>query len=150
MTTMQSINSFLEQDKIAVAGVSRAKQKFGNAIFRELNKKGFEVYPVNPNMDNYQGRKCYHTVSELPEGVSALVINTKNDTTLNLIEEAKAKGIRNIWLQQGCADKDTLKNLNEPDINIVSRQCILMYADPVGGFHGFHRWLKESFGKFPG
>lgn len=149
MTSIQSINTFLASKKIAVAGVSRKKQKFGNAIFKELSSKGFEVYPVNPEMDEFQGTKCYHSLAELPDDVNSLVINTKNDITLKLIQEAKETGISNIWLQQGCADKETLRGLNEPDLNIVSKQCILMHAGPVTGIHGFHRWLKKSFGSFP-
>ncbi|MEZ5195637.1 MAG: hypothetical protein R2764_04350 [Bacteroidales bacterium] len=39
MTTLQSINAFTAQKNIAVAGVSRKKQKFGNAIYKELKKK---------------------------------------------------------------------------------------------------------------
>lgn len=149
MTTLESIQSFLSQEKIAVAGVSRKKQKFGNAIFNELTKKGFEVYPVNPNMNDYHGQKCYQSVEDLPDDVSAIVINTKSDTSLQLIVEARQKGIRNIWLQQGSIDKKSLEALDEPGMNIVSGQCILMHAGEVKGIHAFHRWLKRSFGTFP-
>ena len=71
MTTKESISTFFRHDKIAIAGVSRKKQKFGNTIFSELTKKGFKMYPVNPNMDDYQGQKVYHSLSELPDDVSA-------------------------------------------------------------------------------
>lgn len=149
MTTSQSINSFLENQKIAVAGVSRKKQKFGNAIYKELAERGFQVFPVNPNLDEYNGGKCYHSLGELPEDVKALVISTKNDITIELISEAKEQGIRNIWLQQGCIAKDSLKQLDEPELNIIARECILMFAGQVKGIHGFHRWLKKTFGNLP-
>ena len=28
-------------------------------------------------------------------------------------------------------------------------KCILMFAEPVGAFHGLHRWLKGLFGGLP-
>lgn len=149
MNTAQSIDTFLKSKKIAVAGVSRKKQKFGNAIYKELHAKGFEVVPVNPNLDEYAGGKCYHSIRELPADVEALVISTKNDTTVQLIRQAKEKGIANVWLQQGAVDKETLRNLHEPELNIIAKECILMHAGPVKGIHGFHRWLKKSFGTFP-
>lgn len=149
MTTTQSINQFLSQEKIAVAGVSRTRQKFGNAIYKELRKKGYQVFPVHPSMDDYQGQQCFHSLEELPEDVSALVINTKNDTTLQLIRDAKRKGIQHIWLQQGSVNKDAIGALQDSGLNIISRQCILMHAGEVKGMHAFHRWLKKSFGKFP-
>ena len=82
MTKVPSINQFFSEGKIAVAGVSRTRHKFGNAIFKELRKRGFDVVPVHPHIDDYEGQRCYHTLDELPEEVSAIVINTKNDITL--------------------------------------------------------------------
>ena len=149
MSSLKSIEEFISQKKIAVAGVSHKKQKFGNAIAKELKKKGYEVYPVNPNLDEFEGEKCYHSLNELPDDVTAIVISTKNETTLTLIEEAKNKGIKNIWLQQGSVDKPTLENIKPNGVNIISKECILMFAGDVKGVHGFHRWLKKSFGRFP-
>ena len=149
MTTLNSIETFLSNEKVAVAGVSRKKQKFGNAIYNELDKKGFRVFPVNPNMDDYLGGKCYHSISDLPDDVQAIVINTKHDTTLRLIQEAKEKGIKHVWLQQGSLDKKAGVVPEEPGMNIIASECILMHAGDVRGVHAFHRWLKKSFGHFP-
>jgi predicted CoA-binding protein len=149
MTTLESIQSFLSQEKVAVAGVSRKKQKFGNAIYNELAKKGFQVYPVNPHIDDFQGQKCYHAIADLPEDVSALVINTRNETTLQLVDEAKQKGIKNIWLQQGSIHRKELEKFDDKELNIVSSQCIFMHVPDAKGIHAFHRWIKKSFGTFP-
>ena len=149
MATLEAINNFTSQKNIAVAGVSRKKQKFGNAIYKELTKRGYNVYPVNPNLEEYEGQTCYKDISSMPEKVTGIVINTKPETTKKLIREAKAKGIKNIWLQQGSADKETITEVAASDSNIITRECIMMYGESVKGIHGFHRWLKKSFGKFP-
>ena len=149
MAALKSINEFISQKNIAVAGVSRKKQKFGNSIFTELTKKGYNVYPVNPHLDEYDGKKCYKEIASLPKEVSAIVINTKPATSKVLVEEAELKGIKNIWLQQGSADKDTIALSNQSNSNIITKECIIMYAEPVKGFHKFHRWLKKSFGNYP-
>ena len=149
MTSLESIQNFLAQPKVAVAGVSRKKQKFGNAIFKELDKRGFDVFPVNPNIDDYHGQKCYHSLEELPEGVTALVISTKPATSLELLQEARSKGIRHVWLQQGSLDRKNLDSMDDTGMNIVCNQCILMHAGEVGGVHAFHRWISRTFGKFP-
>ncbi|MBN2174916.1 MAG: CoA-binding protein [Bacteroidales bacterium] len=149
MVSMENIREFTSQKNIAVAGVSRNSKKFGNAIFKELKKKGIQVYPVHPNMDEFEGQKCFPDIGSLPVEVSGIVINTRPDVTKKLVDEAKQKGIKNIWLQQGSADKDYLNNLETDNYNIISKQCILMFADPVNGVHGFHRWMRKNFGKFP-
>lgn len=149
MTNLKAINEFMGQKNIAVAGVSRTKHKFGNTIFHELRKKGINVYPVNPNLEEFEGMKCYKSIESLPAEVTGIVINTKPAVTAELIKEVEAKGIKNIWLQQGSADKKTIaENKNSPS-NLISGQCILMFNEPVKGMHGFHRWLKKTFGKFP-
>lgn len=148
MTSYQSIQEFLAQKKIAVAGVSHKKSKFGNALYNELKKKGYDVYAVNPKLEEYDEKKCYNSISALPDDITALVINTKTAITKELLKQAKEKGIKHIWLQQGSANKDLLANLPNGDTNVICKQCLLMFANP-SGIHGFHGWLKKTFGNYP-
>ena len=149
MNNLKVIKEFLNQKNIAVAGVSRTKHKFGNTIFKELEKKGYNLYPVNPNLEEFEGKKCFKNIESLPPEVTGIVINTKPEVTGTLIKEAESKGIQNIWLQQGSSDKTVKASIENSKSNIISGQCILMFNEPVKGVHGFHRWLKKSFGKFP-
>jgi hypothetical protein len=59
MVSKKNIQDFLEPKKLAIAGVSRNPKKFGHAVFRELKKSGYSVYPINPNTDTLDGEKCY-------------------------------------------------------------------------------------------
>lgn len=149
MTTIQSISEFMAQKNIAVAGVSRKKQKFGNTIYKELEKKGYNLYPVNPQIEEYKGRKCYPDIAALPEEVNGIVINTKPEVTKKLLDEVLKKGIKHIWLQQGSADKETLEISKQSYANIISKQCVIMFADPAKGIHGFHKWINKTFGLLP-
>lgn len=149
MVTKQSIDDFLAQEKIAVAGVSRKSKKFGDIAFKELKKKGYDVYPVNPHMSEYKGGPCYKSVSDLPEDVKGVFVCTPHDVTLQIVDQAKEKGIQHVWLQQGSVDEDKLDNGTKTELNMITGQCIMMYAAPVKGIHGFHRWINNVFGKLP-
>ena len=149
MVKLQSIQEFFNQKHLAIAGVSRKKGKFGNTIYSELSKRGYSLYPLHPVLDEYEGLKCYKNISSLPDEVTGLVISTKDDQTRKLVMEAGEKGIGHIWLQQGSASKETLKEAWMQKENIIAGHCILMFAEPVHGIHGFHRWLKKNFGKYP-
>ncbi len=148
MASHQSIQEFLAQKKIAVAGVSQKKSKFGNALYNELKKKGYDVFAVHPYLHEYDDKKCYDSVMSLPDDVTALVINTKTEVSKELLGQAKEKGIKHIWLQQGSANKELLANLPNGETNVICKQCLLMFANP-SGIHGFHGWLKKTFGKYP-
>jgi len=149
MTSLKNINEFMSQKNIPVAGVSRTKHKFGNQIYKELGKKGYNLFPVNPNLEDYNGGICYKNIESLPGDVTGIVINTKPSITKTLLKEAEKKGIKNIWLQQGSADKETIMEIEKSNSNVITRQCIIMYAEPVKGMHGFHRWLKNTFHNLP-
>ena len=145
----QLIRTFFDTKKIAVAGVSRDSKKFSNTVFRELKEKGFDVYPINPNVDTIQGVACYHSVSALPADVSSLLIVTPKLHTLELLKEAVSKGLRNIWIQQMSETPETIAYVKSQNLNLIMKQCILMYAEPVIGFHKFHRTIKKIFGLLP-
>jgi uncharacterized protein len=149
MYNLTTIHEFFAQKHIAVAGVSRHKNKFGNTLFKALGEKGYAVYPVHPNLSSHEGKTCYPSVRDLPVEVTGIVICTRPEHTLSIAKEAKTRGMRHIWLQQGSTDKQTLDLLNGSSPEIINGRCMLMFLEPVKGIHGFHRWLSRTFGVYP-
>ena len=147
MALRPTIDLFLTDKEIAVAGVSRDPKKFGNILFWTLKNKGYKVYPVNPNTDDIEGNICYRKLKDLPVEVKNLLVTTSKNDTENIIREAIDKGFRNIWIQNGCETDKAIKLAKDNHINLVSGVCILMYADPKG-FHKFHQVLAKWFGKY--
>ncbi len=145
----QLIQTFLETKKVAIAGVSRDSKKFGAVIFRELKEKGFDVYPINPNVDKIHGVTCYPSVSALPSDVGSLLIVTPKLQTLSLLREAVIKGFRNIWIQQMSETPETIAYAKSQNLNLIMKQCILMHTEPVKGFHKFHRAINRFIGLLP-
>jgi hypothetical protein len=149
MKVSESINLFLKQPQIAVVGVSRNKNKFGNTVYKTLKKKGLNVLPVNPHLTHFEGDKCFSDVETLPVEVKALFINTPPEQTLLIVKKALNKGIQHLWLQQGSTDEHVMKYLENKEINFVSDRCIMMFAEPVGSFHSIHRFFSKLTGNFP-
>jgi predicted CoA-binding protein len=147
--TKEQIKTFFEPRKLAIAGVSRSEKKFGNLVFKEFQKKNYEVIPINPNVDQIEGKKCYHSVSDLPEGIDSLLIITPKSDTDEILRQAINKGIKNIWVQQSCETESTVKIAKECDKEIIFGKCVYMFAEPVEGFHKFHRTIMKIFGQVP-
>jgi predicted CoA-binding protein len=145
---MKSVSRFLSLGKYAVAGVSRDPKKFGQVVFRELRQKGMDVVPINPNADIIDGVKCFSSVSDLPSDVRGLILMTPKGKTLTVAREAIAHGIKDLWVQQGAETKSTVDELKKEDINLISKECILMFWKP-NSVHSFHRFLKKIFGGLP-
>lgn len=143
------IDAFLSAGSIAIAGVSSDDKKFGRIVYNELKKKGYDVLPVNPNGAIIDGIQCYGDVTELPDEVESLLIITPQTETDRVLEKAINKGIKNIWVQQFSDTSDTLKVAEEYNREIIHKKCIFMFAEPVTGFHKFHRTLLGLLGRLP-
>lgn len=148
MTTRSSVDQFLAQKSLALAGASRSAKKFGNTILKELTKKGYHIDLVHPEAAEIDGHKCYASVEDLPGPVGGLVIVVPPEQTEKLVRQAVAAGIKNVWMQQGSESSEAAKFCQDNGINEVHGECILMFAQPTG-FHKFHRWLWGLIGKLP-
>ena len=148
-TSKTAVDNIVNQKTIAVVGVSRSGNKTGNNIYRELKKKGYQVFQVNPNATEIEGEKCYTNLKELPEKPGALIVSVKPDETEKVVREAAEIGIQNIWMQLGSDSEEAVKFCKENNINSVHKECILMFAQPVEGVHKFHRFFNGIFGKLP-
>jgi len=149
MNSKKLVEEFLAQEKIAVVGVSRKKTKFGNAIYKELKQKGYNVFPVNLNMQTFEGDTCYPDLLSLPEIVDAVVINIPPAQAENVLREMKQAGINKVWLQQGSQSESAVKYCEENGIDCVSNECILMFAQPSAFIHRAHKWIWGVMGKLP-
>lgn len=145
------IDEFLEQKHIAIAGVSRNNNKWGNGLMKELQKKGIRIYPVNPFADELEGEKCYHDVKSLPAEVESLIIATKPGDTEDLVRQCKDSGIKRVWMQKGAgkgsASEEAIRFCRENNIPYVYGFCPMMFFG--SGMHSFHFWLRKTFGKMP-
>jgi uncharacterized protein len=149
MVTLQQIEQFTAEKHIAVAGISRTPHKFGNSVFKELKKQGYTVYPVSLHLNEFEGITCFKDIASLPGEIGSIIINTKSEQTKILLQEARLKGIKNIWLQQGSADKETILSLKNATDNVISGHCLLMFTKPSHFMHRTHSFFKKTFGQYP-
>jgi uncharacterized protein len=149
MVSLTSIQNFLSAKEIAVAGASRNPRKFGNVVLKELQTKGYNLYPINPNADSINDLACYKSVSLLPPQVTHLYIVTKPDQTMEVLKDAINRGIRNVWIQLKSDTPKVLEKARQHGIDLVYGECIIMHIEPTRGFHKFHKSLRRFFGKMP-
>jgi len=149
MASKATVADFLGQRTLAVVGVSRQRRKFGNAVCRELEAKGYRIFAVNPHTESIDGRLCYSSLSSLPERVGGAVVVVPPGETEKVVQDAAAAGISRIWMQQGSESTAAIRFCQERGISEVHGECILMYAEPTAFFHRMHRGLWRLLGKLP-
>lgn len=120
------IKEFLQQKRFAVVGSFRNKEKIAYKIFKNLIAKGYEVYPVNPNVKQVDGIKCYVSIRDLPVVVDVVSIVTPPEISFEIVKQCLEKGIRRVWLQPGAESKEILDFCNKNNIKVVYNSCIML------------------------
>jgi uncharacterized protein len=145
----ETIDRFFSAKQIAVAGVSRDPKKFGQAVMKTLHERGYEVFPVNPSATEIAGTACYSSITALPAGIKKILVVTPKNETLGVVKEAVARDFDTIWIQQMSETPETLDYLKDKNVDLIAKECVLMFAEPVSSFHKFHRTIKRIFGALP-
>lgn len=149
MNSKKIVEDFLAQKKIAVVGVSRNKSKFGTTLYHELKKKGYTVYPINPNMNSIEGDACYPDLHSLPEKADGVIVCVSPSQAENVVKDVKDAGINKVWFQLGSQSESAVSFCKENNIDCISDECVLMFAEPTAFFHKAHRWINGLMGKLP-
>jgi predicted CoA-binding protein len=149
MTSRAVVEEFLAQRTLAVVGASRDEKKFGNKVYKDLIRKGYNTYPVNPNAEEIEGQPCYPDLAALPEAVDGVVFVVPPAQTERVVREVAKLGISRVWMQQGSESEDAIRWCEENGISVVAGECILMFAEPAEFYHRAHRWVWGVLGKLP-
>lgn len=149
MTLKEKIDDFLAQRKLAVVGVSRDGKNFGWIILNDLRKRGYKVYPVNPNAEIVNNEKCYPDLINLPEKVDGAVLTVKPGIAAKIVNDALTAGVKKLWMQQGSESEDAIRLCEANGITEIHSECILMFASPTAVHHRMHRWVWRVIGRFP-
>lgn len=120
------IKEFLSQKSFAVVGSFKNETKVAYKIFRFLKQKGYEVYPVNPNVKEVDGEKCYPLILDLPKTVDVVDLVTPPSATEEIVKQCLQKGIKYIWMQPGAESEKAIEFCKENDIKVIYNTCIMM------------------------
>jgi uncharacterized protein len=149
--SMEAINTFFKDRKLALFGATNIKSEFGNTAYRELKERGFTVYPVNSRLTTVGGDHCYPDLKSLPEDkrISRILITSLPSVTDQIVRDAISLGFEHIWIQLGSETPGAIKLLTDEGINVIYGQCILMFAEPVTSYHLLRRYWWTILRKTP-
>ena len=145
---------FLTKRRIAVTGVSRHPKGHGsNAVVQGLRKRGYEVFPVNPNADEVEGGPCFHTLADIPGGVDAVVVGTRADLAEETVRECETLGIGTVWLHRsmgaGSASAAAAAYGRDHGVRVINGGCPLMFGADADTGHKIMRVVCGWTGAVP-
>ena len=120
------IKEFMAQKKIAVVGATNNTEKYGNQIFKNLRARGYEVYAVNPNLEELEGTKCYSAIADIPVKVDVVDFVVPPKVTEVTLQECKRLGLNRIWLQPGSESEAAVAYCHENSLKVVHDVCVML------------------------
>jgi predicted CoA-binding protein len=120
------IKEFMAQKKFAVVGATDNPKKYGNQIIRNLKKRGYQVYPVNPKTKIIEGLICYANLVEIPLQVDVVDFVVPPEVTEEILKQCKQLGLKRIWLQPGSESKKAIDFCNKNNMRVVHSVCVMM------------------------
>ena len=125
MSTIDNLaKDFLAQERIAVAGVSSAREEAANYIYETLRERGYTVYAINPHIDGFLGDPCYPDVFSLPEKPDGLVIVTRPAVAEDLVRQCALAGVARVWLHSALGTRPRLLKKVAASITSVSPEAV--------------------------
>lgn len=94
MRESPDLKPLLSPESVAVVGAS-PDSWYSSQLMDNLLDYGFNdpVYPVNPNRERVWDRKCYDSISEVPETVDLVVVSVPREFVNQVVDNAGEMGI---------------------------------------------------------
>ena len=123
--TDEQIQQILSYKKVAVIGMSKNSSKASHYVPKYLSENGFDIVPVNPTTDEILNKKCYSSISEIPEQIDIVEIFRPSDQVLPFVQKAIKKRPKVIWLQEGIHNSQAEELARNEGIDVVFNRCML-------------------------
>jgi len=127
---MKDIAALLDdpQTTIAVVGANDNQTKYGSVIYRDLKRKGFRLYPVNPKRKTVDGDPAYARLADLPEKPTIVNLVVPPEVTLLILKECLLLEVKNVWVQPGAESPEVLSFLQKNHFNYLANACIMVQS----------------------
>ena len=125
MSQDEIIRKILGMKRIAVVGLSDKAERDSFRVASYLADCGYEVIPVNPNLQQWMGRKCYPDLASIGEKVDVVDVFRKNEAAPEIAKQAVAIGASALWLQEGVVSEEAESVAAAADMPFVQDRCLM-------------------------
>jgi hypothetical protein len=111
---------------VAVVGATDNSSKYGYVIYRDLKRKGYAVFPVNPRRKTVDSDLAYPSLKALPQKPTIVNVVVPPEITETVLKECLELGLTNVWLQPGAESPESLDFLQQKGFNYLANACIMV------------------------
>jgi acyl-CoA synthetase (NDP forming) len=129
---------------IAIMGVSAKGNMFGTGILNALEAIKFSgtIYAVNPKGGEFNGRRIYRSLDEIPVGIDFAIIAVPAEKVPAALEECRRKGVAGaeilsagfseLGTEAGRRLEQEIRDISAKGIRVVGPNCFGIYCPRSG------------------
>jgi predicted CoA-binding protein len=110
---------------IAVVGLSPDPRRPSHGVARYLQRAGYRIIPVNPNVDQVLGERAYPDLRQLPEPVDVVDVFRRSEFVGPIVDDAIAIKASAVWLQDGVVDEAAAARARTAGLDVVMDDCMM-------------------------
>lgn len=112
--------------RIAVVGLSNRSHRASFQVAQYLVGKGYEVIPVNPNIEEVFGLKSYPDLTAIPGPIEVIDVFRRSEFLSELTRRAIQRKVHVIWTQLGVIDEKAAELARKSGVEFIMNRCIMV------------------------
>src|SRR3954451_340422 len=117
------VKAILARRTWAVVGCSPETWRPSHDVARFMIGRGYEVIPVNPNVEEVLGRGCHASLADVPTPIDVVHIFRRSSEAGRHVDEAIALGAKAVWMQLGVIDEAAAERARDAGLLVVMDRC---------------------------
>ncbi|MBN1315376.1 MAG: acetate--CoA ligase [Anaerolineales bacterium] len=130
------LETLFSPQSVAVVGASANPSKLGYNVLENLIKYGFQgsIYPINPKSEEILGKKCFASITDVPDSIDLVVIVVPNIYVADVMKECGEKGVgaaiiitagfREAGVDGRKMEEEVMSIAREHNIRVVGPNCL--------------------------
>jgi uncharacterized protein len=110
---------------IAVVGLSDRPMRPSHGVSAYMQAQGYRIIPVNPQIAEALGEKCYPSLLEVPEKIDLVDVFRRPEFVDEIVEQALQLRVPAIWLQEDVINERAAARARNAGMFVVMDRCIL-------------------------
>jgi predicted CoA-binding protein len=121
------LQEILERSKtIAVVGLSPDEARDSHQVAAYMQRHGYRVIPVNPNVIEVLGERAYASLREVPLPIDLIDVFRRPEFVPAIVEDAIAVQAPALWLQLGVVHEAAARRARQAGIEVVMDRCLMV------------------------
>jgi uncharacterized protein len=121
----EEIAKILKNSKrIAVVGLSNNPERTSYMVSKAMKDAGYEIIPVNPNVDEVFGVKAVKSLTEIDGHVDIVNVFRRSEYVMDIAKEFVKIDADVFWTQLGVINEDAYCFLKDRGYTVIMDRCI--------------------------